>query len=109
MVGLIVAALAAGARLGPAEAGAAQLREASARLWTLARKRLAGYPDGVTMLTRHAEAPRTWEGPLSTALLAVGAADDQELLTAAAALLRLAGGPRQGEVDLRTAMTRRSR
>jgi hypothetical protein len=103
MVRLIVAALAAGSRLGPKDAASAQVHDAAARLWTLARKRLVGFPDGVMVLTRHAEAPRTWEGPLTAALIAAGADGDEELRAAAATLLRLASRVGQAEVDLRTA------
>jgi hypothetical protein len=93
-VTLIARALAAGNALRPADPdgpGAPAMQDAYACLWARVRRSLAGRPDGAMMLARHAEAPQTWEGPLMAELAAVGAADDDGLVAAAAALLRLAG------------------
>src|SRR5450755_425873 len=92
-VALIVTALAEGTALEPRDTSATALQGAYASLWARVRKRLAGLPDGATVLARHAEAPQTWEAPLSAALAAAGAAHDDDLIAAATALLRLADEP----------------
>jgi hypothetical protein len=109
-VELIVAALAAGGALREQDGTAAQqdtsgLLAASASLRALVRKRLAGRPDAATVLARHAEAPQTWQGPLSAELTAAGAAGDEALVAAATVVLRLAGraGPRHRELPRRNA------
>src|SRR5882724_1801322 len=65
------------------DAHARVMRDAYARLWSRVRQRLAGRPDGVTVLTRHAEAPRTWAVPLAAELTAADAAQDVDLIAAA--------------------------
>jgi hypothetical protein len=92
-VTLIARALAAGNALRPddADGGASAMRDAYACLWARVRRSLASRPAGAMMLARHAEAPQTWAAPLRAELAAVGAADDDGLVAAAAALLRLAG------------------
>jgi hypothetical protein len=92
-VALIVTALAEGTALEPRDTSATALQGAYASLWARVRKRLAGLPDGATVLARHAEAPQTGEAPLSAALAAAGAAHDDDLIAAATALLRLADEP----------------
>jgi hypothetical protein len=88
-VALIVAALAAGTALGLHDSAPTTMLDAYALLRTLVRKRLAGRPDGAMVLARHAEAPHTWQGPLTAELTAAGAAMDEDLVAAAATVLRL--------------------
>ena len=71
------------------DARALVMRDAHARLWSRVRQRLAGRPDGVTVLARHAEAPRTWAAPLAAELAAADAAHDVDLIAAAIRVLRL--------------------
>jgi hypothetical protein len=92
-VALIVTALTEGTALELRGTSATAVQDAYASLWARVRKRLAGLPDGATVLARHAEAPQTWEAPLSAALAAAGAAHDDDLIAAATALLRLADEP----------------
>jgi hypothetical protein len=92
-IALIVTALAEGTALELQDTGAMAVKDAYASLWARVRKRLAGRPEGAMVLARHAEAPQTWEAPLSAALAAAGAAFDDDLIAAATALLRLADEP----------------
>jgi len=92
-VALIVTALAEGTALELQDTSATAVQDAYASLWARVRKRLAGRPEGATVLARHAEAPQTWEVPLSVALTAAGAACDTDLIAAATNLLRLADEP----------------
>jgi len=54
------------------------------------------------VLARHAEAPKTWEGPLAAELSAAGAETDLDLIQAAQALMRLAdeAGYRLGKYNV---------
>lgn len=88
-VTLIVTALGAGTTLGLENGASTAVQDAYASLWARVRRRMSGRPDGAMLLARHAEAPQTWEAPLRAELVAAGAACDAELVTAAAALLRL--------------------
>ena len=92
-VALIVTALAEGTALELQDTAATAVQDAYASLWARVRKRLAGRPDGAMVLARHAEAPQTWEAPLSAALAAAGAACDADLIASAMNLLRLADEP----------------
>ena len=92
-VKLIVTALAADTALGLRDPVSPVVRVASANLRALVRKRLAGRRDAAMLLARHAEAPQTWQAPLVAELTAAGAAQDAELVAAAAELLRLADEP----------------
>jgi hypothetical protein len=104
---LIVTALTAGAVSGVAESASSAIKDAYASLIALARKRLAGRTDAQFVLTRHEQAPQTWQAPLATVLSEAGAEDDTGLVAAAQALLRLLekAGPRAGKytVDVRGA------
>ena len=90
---LIVAALAAGASAGAIDALKDNAKEtakaAYAKLRGLARKRVAGRPDGQLILERHEAAPQKWEAVLTDELTAAGAANDAELVAAAKALMEL--------------------
>jgi hypothetical protein len=88
-VTLVITALAAGTALGLKDTAASAVRDAYASLWARVRKRLAARPNGAMVLARHAEAPHTWEAPLAAELVAAGAAQDADLVTAALGLLRL--------------------
>jgi hypothetical protein len=104
-VTLIVTALAAGAVLGLKDTASLAVSDAYTSLKALARRRLSRCPDGDLVLTRHAQAPTTWEGPLAAELAAAGAGSDTNLVAAAHALLVLAdeAGFRTGKyaVDMR--------
>ena len=90
---LLVTALAAGASAGTIDALKDNAKEAAtaayARLRGLARKRVAGRPDGQLALERYEAAPQKWEAVLTDELTAAGAANDAELVTAARALMEL--------------------
>ena len=90
---LIVTALAAGASTGAIGALKDSAKETASaaydRLRGLARKRVAGRPDGELALERHEAAPQKWEAVLTGELTAAGAASDATLLSAAEALMEL--------------------
>jgi hypothetical protein len=90
---LIVTALAAGSSAGVIDALKDNVTEtakaAYAKLRGLARKRVAGQPDGQLILERHEAAPQKWEAMLTDELTAAGAANDAELMAAAKALMEL--------------------
>jgi RIP homotypic interaction motif len=88
---LIVTALAAGAALGVQDTASAMIKDAYASLKALARRRLGGDPGAELVLARHEQASETWQAPLMTELARAGAEGDGELITAAKALLDLAG------------------
>lgn len=102
---LIVTALATGAGSGLTDTAAAAVHDAYLSLKAFARRRLGSRADGELVLARHAEAPRTWEGPLAAELSAAGADADPDLIRAAQALMRLTdeAGYRSGKyhVDVR--------
>ena len=99
---LIVAAPAAGAASGLTDTTAAAAHDAYLSLKRLVRRRLDSRADGELLLARHAEAPRTWEGPLVAELSAAGANTDPDLVQAAQALMRLAdeAGYRAGKYNV---------
>jgi hypothetical protein len=90
---LIVTALAAGASAGAIEAlkdNAKEMAKAAySKLSGLARKRVAGRPDGELALERHQTAPQRWEAVLVDELTAADAVNDAELVAAAKALMVL--------------------
>jgi hypothetical protein len=88
-VTLILTALAAGAALGVKDTASAAVKDAYEGLKVLVKKRFAGRRDGELVLARYEEAPDTWKGPLTAELTAVGAAADEDLVTAAQALMQL--------------------
>jgi hypothetical protein len=95
-VTLIVTALAAGASAGAIEALKDDVRDAAkrayAKLRELAKKRVAGRPDGELALERHERAPQRWESVLAGELTEAGAASDADLVAAANALMELMDG-----------------
>lgn len=92
-ISLILAALAAGASAGALDALKDDAREAAKSAYqkvrSLARKRVAGKPDGELALERYAAAPKKWEAVLTSELSEAGAADDAELVAAAQAMMSL--------------------
>lgn len=103
---LIVTALAAGASAGAIEALKDDVKDAVkaayAKLRGLAKKRVAGRPDGELALERHATAPRKWESLLNSELVEAGAGADADLVAAAKALMELvdAAGARAGTYNV---------
>jgi hypothetical protein len=89
---LIVTALAEGAALGVQDTASAMVQDAYASLKALVRRRLGGDPGAELVLTRHEQAPETWQAPLMAELARAGADGDGDLIAAAKALLDLAGG-----------------
>jgi|ERR1039457_1702086 hypothetical protein len=92
-IALIVVALATGASAGAIEALKDDVRDAVkaayVKLRGLAKKRVAGRPDGELALERHVTAPQKWESALAGELTEAGAADDADLVAAAKALMEL--------------------
>jgi hypothetical protein len=88
-VTLIVTALVAGAAAGLKDTASSAVKDAYNGLKGLARRRLAGRPDGELVLARHEQDPQVWDKPLAQELTAAGAGDDITLVTAAQALMRL--------------------
>jgi hypothetical protein len=86
---LIVTALAAGAALGAQDTVSAMVKDAYAGLKVLVRKRLGGRPGAELVLTKHEQAPETWQAPLRAELAETGADGDHDLVAAAQALLDL--------------------
>jgi len=103
---LIVTALAAGAALGTQDTVSAMVKDAYAGLKALVRKRLGGGSGAELVLTKHEQAPETWQAPLMAELAETGADGDRDLIAAAQALLDLigeAGGAGKYAVDARGA------
>ena len=73
---LIVTALAAGTALGLQDTASAMVKDAYASLKALVRKRLGGDPGAELVLTRHEQAPETWQAPLRAELARTGADGD---------------------------------
>jgi hypothetical protein len=92
-VTLIVTALAAGASAGALDALKDDAKEkvvaAYGRLHGLAKKRISGRPHGELALAEYESAPQKWEGLLTAELTEAGAAQDDDLVAAAKALLEL--------------------
>lgn len=92
-IALIVTALAAGASAGAIDVLKDDAKEtantAYAKLRGLARKLVAGRPDGELALAQHEVAPQKWQPVLVDELTAAGAANDAELVTAAKGLMEL--------------------
>lgn len=103
---LIVAALAAGASAGAIDALKDNAKEAAktayAKLRGLAKKRVAGRPDGELALERYEAAPQKWEAVLTAELTEAGAADDADLVTAAQSLMDLVdqAGAKSGKYNV---------
>ena len=103
---LIVTALAAGGSAGALDAlkddVKVAVQAAYAKVRGLAKKRLAGRPDGELALERHETAPQKWESVLAAELAEAGADRDAELVDAARALMALVDeeGARAGKYDV---------
>jgi len=103
---LIVTALAAGASAGAIDALKDDVKDAVkaayAKLRGLARKRVAGRPDGELALERYETAPQKWEPVLTGELTEAGAAGDAGLVAAARALMELVdqAGARVGKYNV---------
>ena len=70
---LIVAALVAGAALGVQDVASAMVKDAYANLKALVKKRLGGGPGAELVLSKHEQAPETWQAPLMAELAQAGA------------------------------------
>jgi hypothetical protein len=88
-VSLIVMALAAGAGLGLKDAASSAVMDAYNGLKALARRKLASRPKAELVLAEHEQAPTVWDKPLAAELTAAGAANDQDLVAAAQAVMAL--------------------
>lgn len=86
---LILTALAAGAGLGLKDTASSAVTDAYNGLKALVRRKLADRPRGELVLAGHEEAPEVWDKPLAGELTAAGAAQDQDLVSAAQALMAL--------------------
>jgi len=92
-VTLILTALATGASAGTLEALKDDAKEkakaAYARLHGLVNKRVSGRPHGELALAEYDSAPQKWEGLLTAELTEAGAAQDDDLVGAAKALMEI--------------------
>lgn len=92
-VTLILTALAAGASAGALDAlkddAKEKVKTAYAKLHGLVKKRVSGRPHGELALAEYESAPQKWEGLLTAELTEAGAAQDNDLLDTARALLEL--------------------
>ena len=102
---LIVTALAAGAAIGVQDIASTTVKDAYAKLRALGRNRLGGGPGAELVLSKHEQAPETWQAPLMAELAQAGADGDSDLIAAAKALLDLVGEAKAGKytVDVRGA------
>jgi len=102
-IALIMAALAAGACAGAIDSLKDNAEDAAKaayrKLRGLARKRVAGRPDGELALDRYEAAPQKWEAVLADELTESDAGSDQELIRAAQQLMALldTAGSRTGK------------
>jgi hypothetical protein len=124
-IGLIIAALVAGATAGAKDLATDTIKDAYAGLKELIKRRFkksagrdaaaggedsdapkGGGVDAEAVLEAHESAPETWERPMREALERSGADHDDEILSAAQALLDAAGAKGQSgkyRVDARGA------
>jgi hypothetical protein len=90
---LIVAALVAGAATGALDelkdGTKAGVKAAYAKLRALATRKVAGNPGAEAALAEIEADPETWKAPLAVKLTQLGAANDQDLVTAAKAFMDL--------------------
>lgn len=102
-ISLIMAALAAGAVAGVKDAAGQAVKEAYGGLKALIRRRFADNPEAEAALGQSERQPESDQTLLAQHLQAAGAADDEELIRAAQALLRQAdpAGARAGKYDVR--------
>jgi YD repeat-containing protein len=103
-ISLIAAALAAGAIVGVKDAAGQAVRDAYAGLKRLIRRRFAGNREAEAVLDQSERNPEDGktQAQLAEHLLAAGAADDEELIRAAQAVLRQTdpAGARAGKYDV---------
>jgi len=102
-ISLIIAALAAGAIAGVKDTAGQAVKDAYAGLKALVHRRFAGNRDAEAALDQSEQQPGPGQAQLAEHLRAAGAADDEELIRAAQALLRQAdpAGARAGKYDVR--------
>jgi len=101
-VTLILTALVAGAGAGLKDTVSSAVTDAYKGLKGLVRRKLAGREGGDLVLARHETDPQVWEKPLAQELTAAGASDDQQLVSAAQALMQLvdAAGSAAGKYEV---------
>jgi hypothetical protein len=105
-VTLILTALAAGASAGTLDALKDDMKEkvkaAYAKLHGLAKKRVSGRPHGELALAEYESAPQKWESLLTVELTEAGAAQDDDLVAAAKALMELVdqSGAKSGKYNV---------
>lgn len=103
---LIVMALAAGASSGAIDALKDNAKEAAkaayGKLHDLVRRRFQGNAKAEGVLAEHQADPDTYQLPLAKKLTEAGAADDAELVAAAAEVMKLAdpAGDRAGKFNV---------
>jgi len=102
-ISLIIAALAAGAMAGVRDTAGQAVKDAYTGLKALVRRRFAGNREAETALAQSERQPESDQPQLAQHLQALGAADDEELIRAAQALLKQAdpAGARAGKYDVR--------
>lgn len=92
-IGVIVAALAAGASSGViaglTDTTKENAKAAFAKVHELVRRRFHGDASAEVILAEHKNDPVTYEAPLSKKLAEAGAADDSKLVDAATSLLKI--------------------
>jgi RIP homotypic interaction motif len=86
---LIVTALAAGAAAALQDGAKSAVKTGYAQLRELAKKRFKNSAGGEYLLHKHEMAPDTWHAPLTAELAEAGAANDDDLITAAQELMKL--------------------
>ena len=98
-VTLIATALVAGAASGTTDAAANAVREISARLWNMVRRRIAGYPGARAVLDTNQAGTPDRVNLLKFALSEAGAGADVQLVKTAQDLMGLVDpeGARQGK------------
>jgi hypothetical protein len=89
-VSLIVAALVAGAVKGVGETAAAGVKDAYGALRSRLGKVFEGRPTAQTVLAEHEQDPQTYAAPLAKEIERSGAAESQDVLEAAKAVLAAA-------------------
>jgi hypothetical protein len=102
-ISLIIAALAAGAIAGVKDTAGQAVKDAYAGLKALIRRRFSGNPEAEAALGQAERQPESDQAPLAQHLQAAGAADDEELIRAAQAVLKQAdpAGAGTGKYDVR--------
>ena len=105
-VTLILAALAAGASAGALDAlkddAKEKVKAAYAKLHSLVKRRVSGQPHAELALAEYESAPQKWEGLLAAELTEAGAAQDDDLVAAAKALMELVdqAGAKSGKYNV---------